>query len=336
MHPEPELITNQVYRELPKSEWPQLKENSFLNDAKKILMTDDNMKPMHIRIPAQNTEFHVIRGSDTLLLVVGESWTYGESLFGIGTGDGYFNFTSQLEHCMGPRMAEVLGCDLYQFAIPGNCNLYMHIELDRILDHVATLGYKQIKVVLQMTENSREIPIRRTNHVMTPLKHASFSLQKWFDMADTTELDVIDWLSIYDDLFLEHLHNTLNSFKACPIQAVLWRNFTNLSSRKNGFNFKIIEPTMITHTGKLVNHQHVPPNIMNPLQFDDFFKHHGKKIKVTREFMEKQMDLIEKMFDYILGTKTVKNLIYHHNHPSKTGHLVWAHHLIRQAGWKDI
>lgn len=336
MHTEPVLNTNPVYREIPKNELPILKENSFLNNMQKFLMTDDNMKPMHIEFPAQNTEFHVIRGSDTLLIVIGESWTYGEALPGIGSGSGKYNLKSQLEFCMGPRMAEVTGWDLYQFAVPGNCNLYMHVELDRILKHVATLGYKQVKVVLQMTENSREIPIRHTNHSSTPLAHSAFSMDKWFDIAITKEIDIIDWLALYDDYFLEHFHNSLNSFRACPIEGVLWRNFTRLSTKKGGYSFKIVEPTMIEYTGRLVNHLQTPPRLMNPLSFDQFFKNQGKKLKVDMEFMEEQMLLIEKMFDYIKGNGLVSPLIYHNNHPSNYGHLVWAHHLIRQAGWKDI
>jgi hypothetical protein len=336
MHPEPELITNPVYRELPRAEWPVIRENSFLNNAKKILMTDDNMKPMHIEKRAENTEFHVIRGSDTLLIVVGESWTYGEALPGIGSGSGNFNFASQLEYCMGPRMAEVTGWDLYQFAIPGNCNLYMHIELDRILNHVSTLGYKEVKVVLQMTESSREIPLRNTKHAKTIMKHGSFPFNKWFDVSMEQEIDMIDWLSMYENIFLDHFHNSLNSFKACPIQGILWRNFCRLSTKKSGYIFKMIEPTMVTFTSKLVNHDHKEPLILNPLSFADYFKNAGKKVKVSRDFMEEQMDLIEKMFDYIKGDGAVLKLVYHNNHPSKIGHLVWAHHLIRQAGWKDI
>ena len=80
IRPEPELNMNPIYREIPLSEVPVVFENSFMNNVQKFLVTDDNMKPMHIEIPAQNTEFHVMRGSDTLLIVIGESWNYGEAL----------------------------------------------------------------------------------------------------------------------------------------------------------------------------------------------------------------------------------------------------------------
>lgn len=343
LHPEPIINLNPVYREIPKHEWPIIFENSFMNNAVKFLMTDDNMKPMHIEKFAKNTEFHIIRGSDTLLLIVGESWTYGESLKGIGTGAGMFNLVSQLEGCMGPRMAEVTGWDLYQFAIPGNCNLYMHMELERILKHVATLGYKQVKVVLQMTENSRELPIGWSENVK------NHPIRNWFNCSKESEIEIRDWLKMYDEIFFESYHNILNNFKACPIEGIFWRNFTNTASRltvhrrwtvseKRDYCFKMIEPTMIAYTAKLVNHDHTPALLTNAMGFNDYIDKIGKKIYIKEgkiEFFEKQMDLIEKTFDYVRG-RDVNNLIYHNTHPTKFGHLVWAHHLIRQCGWKDI
>lgn len=318
-----------IYKKFLGDDIPQIWENSFMNNRKEFFMTDDNMKPMHIKIPALNTEFHVVRGSDTLLIIVGESWTYGEALSGIGTGAGQFNLQAQLEGCMGPRMAEVTGWDLYQFAIPGNCNLYMNIELERILKHVATLGYKQVKVVMQMTENSREIPI---NYLDLVKNHPVFN---WLNPGDKS-IQITDWLIMYDEIFYQHFHDTLSSFTACDIEGVLWRNFTKASSPRKDYCFKMIEPTMITFTGRLVNHDHVSPLLMNPIQFQEFFDHQGKNIVVPDGFMEEQVELIEKMFDYIGGAKTVKCLVYHNNHPTKYGHLVWAHHIIRKTGWKDI
>lgn len=318
------------YKKFVGEEIPQIWENSFMTNCKEFYMTDDNIKPAHIAIPALNTEFHVVRGSDTLLIVIGESWTYGEALSGIGSGIGLFNLQAQLEGCMGPRMAEVTGWDLYQFAIPGNCNLHMHIELDRILKHVSTLGYKQVKVVMQMTESSREIPINYTDICK------SHPIHNWLTYPEKKSIGMMDWLAMYDEIFYDHYHNSLSNFTACPIEGILWRNFNSPNSTRTDYCFKIIEPTMIAHTGKLVNHDHVSPKIMNPIEFQNYFDHQGKNVIVPDGFMEEQIDLIEKLFDYIGGSKTVKCLVYHNNHPSKYGHLVWAHYLIRKAGWKDI
>jgi len=328
LHPEPDLIEKSTYREYDMSSL-FISENSFLNNAKKILVTDDNIKPMHIQIPAEHTEFHVIRNSDTLFVNVGESWTYGEALENIGTGIGKFNFRNQLQGCFGPRIAEVMGWDLYQFAIPGNCNLYMHLDLARILRHVATLGYKKVYVSMQMTEPGRELVIPWTKLFQ---QHA---INDWYNIPKDREIHIVDWLALYDELFFDSFNNLLNSFTACPIEGIMWRNFTRIATQKRNYNFKFIEPTWIVYTAKLCNVNIDPPYILNAIETDAYSKNIGPKLILPRDWMEDQIDKVNFMFDYIAG-KVAKSLIYHSNHPTKTGHLVWAHHLIRQAGWKDV
>jgi len=314
------------FYEFPKSQWPIQGENTILKTASKFYKNDDNMKPLHIAIPAENTEFHIVRNSDTLFIAVGESWTYGESLPGIGSGVGSFNIHSQIHECFAPRIAEILGCDLYQFAIPGNCNLWMNIEFKRILNYVSTLGYKKVLVAFQMTENAREIPIKF--HDLT-INHP---IKKWFDAAATEEIELLDWLKMYDEIWLNEFNEAINSFTACPIEAILFRNFLKLHTDKRDYNFKIIEPTWIEYTARLVNHKHESPSIMTVIEMENHFKHFGTKVKYDRDFMEKQITLTNKLFDYVSGM----GHCYHNNHPTKLGHLVWALHLVRQAGWKNI
>lgn len=310
--------------------FPSLQENSILKNATKILITDDNMKPIHIAIPAQFTEFHVCRNSDTLFINIGESWTYGEALHNIGTGIGKFSFHSQLEGCFGPRVCEVMGWDLYQFAIPGNCNLYMHIELERILKHVATLGYKKVYVAMQMTEPSRELPIAWTDI------SKNHPIINWYDYPKENNIGLLDWLTMYYETFFECYSNSLKNFTACPIEGIMWRNFCKLPVTKRDYNFKFIEPTWIEYTAKLMNVDYEPPYILNAIEIDAYAREVGKKLELPKNLMDSELDKISKLFDYIGGVTTKGSNVYHTNHPTKTGHHVWALHLIRQAGWKDI
>lgn len=313
----------------PDSPIDTLQETTILNNTLKILLNDENIKPVHIANPALYTEFHIQRGSDTLLLNIGESWTYGEALEGIGTGANRFNFRSQLEGCFGVRICEVTGWDLYQFAIPGNSNLYMHLELPRLLNHVSTLGYKKVYLSMQLTENARELPIFHTELFKNSI------LKPWHDFPKNQSIDVLDWLAMYEEILFDNLDKAVRGFSACPIEAILWRNFTKLSTSKRDYSFKIIEPTWVQYTASLVNLEFDPPCMMNTIEFDAYKNKHGKNLNMSMEFIEDQMNKVENMFEYI-GRKLLPGLVYHSNHPSKFGHLVWAHHLIRQAGWKDI
>ena len=140
----------------------------ILHDTSEIWLNDDNLKPDWVSHPALYTEFHIKRNKENLLLVIGESWTYGETLQGVATGIQKYNFERQLESCFGVRLAKILNTDLYQYAVPGNCNFYMFTELDRILKHLSTLEYKKIFVCVQMTEPAREqsliVSLRGNDH----------------------------------------------------------------------------------------------------------------------------------------------------------------------------
>lgn len=306
-----------------------LNETTILYNTSRILLNDENIKPVHIANPALFTEFHIIRNNDTLLLNIGESWTYGEALQDIGTAANKFNFRSQIEGCFGPRICEVMGWDLYQFAIPGNSNLYMHLELPRLLQHVATLGYKKVYLAIQLTENARELPIAHTKLVQNS------ALKQWYDYPKQNNIDMLDWLAMYEETFFDNLENQLKTFTACPIEAVYWRNFTKLATKKRDYSFKIIEPAWVSYTASLVDIDFDPPYIMNTIEFDKYKNEHGKYLSLDRDFMEDQMNKVSFLFDYI-GHKYRPTVVYHSNHPTKFGHMVWAHHLIRKAGWKDI
>ena len=342
-NPEPDIIEKSIYYvadpslhgSTNESSW-QLGQSSLT--ALKVLMTDDNLKPIMIEHPAQNTEFHVIRGSDTLYVNVGESWTYGEILCcptdqgrhrQIMTGSGKYYLNIQLQHCFGSRIAEATGWDYYQFAIPGNCNLYMHLDLERILKHVATLGYKKVYVSMQLTDPSRELNISDTK------LFKSHPINDWFTYPIDNKIHIVDWLAMYDEIFFDHYSKILNSFTACPIEGIMWRNFTKFVSNKRDYNFKFIESNFVTHTAKLVNYTDVDVHMIMAYVFDDYANKVGKNLIIPVEWMAAEVEKIHRMYDYI-GGKSVPGQIYHNNHPTYLGHLVWAHHLMRQAGWKDI
>jgi hypothetical protein len=340
-HPEPEIIEKSNYYELKpwkygsgsSTEWKFI-ETSLT--AKKVLMTDDNMKPVMIEHKAENTEFHLIRGSDTLFVNVGESWTYGEMLWSpydsekkIMTGKNTYWFDLQFRHCFGSRIAETTGWDYYQFAIPGNCNLYMHIDLERIMKHVATLGYKKVYVSMQLTDPSRELNITGTK------LFASHPINDWYRYPIDNKIHIVDWLAMYDEIFFEHYNRILNSFTACPIEGIMWRNFTKFVSNKRDYNFKFIDPNFVTYTAKLLNYGNVTAHMIMAYVFDEYARTVGKNLIIPLEWMENEVEAIHRLHDYI-GGNGLPGQIYHNNHPTYLGHLVWAHHLMRQAGWKDI
>jgi len=174
-------------------------ENVFSYD--KILINDQNLKPQWVEHPAEYTEFHCIRNSETLFLNIGESWAYGESLPGIATGIQKYDLGSQLENSFGGKIANYLNCDYYQYAVPGNCNAYMYIELERILQYIQeNFTYRKIFLCAQITEPSREEAALEFLPQTHPMHNMYYRTKK---------ITFQEWLKSYDEIFLKIIYNIM-------------------------------------------------------------------------------------------------------------------------------
>jgi len=296
--------------------------HTILHDLDNILLNDENLKPQWVEHPAEYTEFHIKRNKDTLLIVVGESWTYGESLSNIATGVQHYNFDSQLENCFGPKLAITLNSDLYQYAVPGNCNLYISMELERILEHVSSMNYKKIYVCIQMTECGRD----NTPVVIYPNTILSSLINK-----DVKEDTLENWIKKYDETFFEYYDQLLKKYKNLNLDAVIWKNFCKTNTDLRDYEFKIIETSWIQYSARILGVKLEMPMFfsagwLNHIRYED---QGFKKIKFDDTMISEELDKIEKSFDFIKGNQL------HRSHPTEQGHTLWAQYVARMAGWVD-
>ena len=291
---------------------------NLLHDAEEILLNDNNLKPDWVAHPAQYTEFHVKRNRENLLVVIGESWAYGETMPGIATAIQKYNFEAQLQYCFGPRLATILDTDLYQYAVPGNCNFYMFTELERILKHVSTLGYKKILICLQMTEPAREqtliSQLRQYNHPLKDLINPLSSMT--FD----------EWLEKYDDIFFDQYEQIISQYD--NLDCILWKNFCTINSKNTTRKFRIIEQTWIQHSAKMLGKYIPAPSFYSVGWLDNIMKIYPK-VKFNKSKLLDEISIIEKSNEFI------KANAFHSHHPNKYGHLSWAQYLAKQSGWKN-
>jgi len=291
----------------------------ILEDAISVKINNENLKPNWVEHPAEYTEFYINRNKKNLLVVIGESWTYGETLRGIATGIRQYNFSAQLRYTIGSRMATALDSDLYQYAVPGNCNFYMFTELERILEYVSTLGYEKIYVSLQMTEPSRETPI------LQAVENAKHSLM---DIINTKEKILIqDWLEKYDDVFFDQYDQIISKYN--NLEPILWKNFCRINSKNVNRKFKIIGTTWIEHSSRMLAR-----NLKAPSFYAVGWVHHimnetprFKHIIIDNEYLMKELDLIEASNQFIKANPL------HSHHPNEFGHLLWAQFLLRKSEW---
>lgn len=290
---------------------------TLLNSDTEIYLNDDNLKPNWVKIPAAFSEFHIKRKKDTLLLVIGESWTYGESLPGIASAIGKFDIFAQLQHGFGSKMAMTLDSDLYQYAVPGNCNLYMFHGLERILENVSSMGYRKIYVCQQLTEQGRDNQIRQL-YPDHPIN----------ELYDKTGLWFTDWLREYDEIFCSILNNAiLQNRGKTEISAILWRNFCKSNTARRDYHFKTIESTWIEYSSRLLGQPLESPDFYVAGWLDYMQQHYAKQINFDFGILSRNLDKIERSNQFI------KSNLLHNNHPNTNSHSLWAQYLIRQAGW---
>lgn len=280
------------------------------NDAV-FYKTDNNLKPEWVQHPAMNTEFHICRNKKTILLVVGESWTYGESLPHIATGEQKYNFVSQISYCFGPRLALALNSDYYQYAVPGNCNFYMVSSIERMIARIReNFKYKRIKICVQLTEPSREMAV---------IEKLTGPYAKIYDMNGIKTFD--DWLVRYDEIFLDELERIQSQYN---VDIMVWKNFCSFNNKKEYPTLKFLKTTWIQHSAKMYGMSLEAQKFQSVGWFDDFYSRYKQYIDFDLEKINHELDKIEKSNEFIKGN------MYHNNHPNTYGHTLWAYILYNE------
>jgi hypothetical protein len=315
-----------MMQELPVSEWPVLPANSILADTQSIIFND--FTPAH-KDDVKFASFYLKRGKKTLFINIGESWTYGERLpsldgsYSISTGSDIYSFGSQLLYTFGTQMAKTLDCDLYQHAVPGNSNVNMLVDLDNILEYVASMGYEKIYLSLQITESHRDgAYTSRSYFNSTPLSKIYLG-KDYFNQPVSYE----QWVKLYHKTLLDWYQTTLDKYYNLNIDPIVWSNFCMFDSNKE-YLFKHIKPSWIAYSAMLLGVDYQELVILNATAVDpksSLFI--DGSVYLDLDWANDQLSKIDKTLTFIHKNK------YHNNHPSIEGHRVWADYLIEQSKW---
>jgi hypothetical protein len=106
------------------------------------------------RFDAQRGPYDLTQaGKSTLLVTIGDSWTYGTRLAEeFGNSD-----SARKTHCYGQILANLLDADWANLAIPATNNLWMARHYADICNMADQTHYDQIMVFVTLTEFGREI-----------------------------------------------------------------------------------------------------------------------------------------------------------------------------------
>lgn len=181
-----------------------------------------------------NTDFFLGAGKDTITIIVGESWTYGETIRVDKHGqrvedniEATESFEQAISNTIGAKIAKILDSDLHQSAWPGNSNAYYFKRLDSLIEEYKD-RYDKVYIVVCITEHFREESCAPTGIFPDMVSH------KFWHTDDHGHKTPEHFLSDYESIYLDHLeHIALNNSN---FQIICWKNFTkwysDISDRK--------------------------------------------------------------------------------------------------------
>lgn len=255
-----------------------------------------------------------IKGKDTLLIQVGDSWTWGDHL-GIIDWNQASNDPCRQQQIVGRKLSDLLDADWVNLARPGCSNYWMLEKLQDLRPFIEQSAYKKIYVVVTLTEDLREAEYTRRIRVAEPYQ------QMWTD-TDSVEA-FLRQVETY--LFL----NLETFFKGLPtISAHIARAFTDVWP---GNDSPLLLPKswcdVIQDQVGFDDYQRPVPFIgqmsINPLN--------EKYIKGNAQRKIEFLDIMERVGTRwnFLGASPY-NLKGSTCHPNPAGHELWANYLYAQ------
>lgn len=245
--------------------------------------------------------------SKKLLVVVGESWTYGDSLKPyVKCVDNLDNIPYRVSTIFSGKVANYLNSDLLLYSQPGDSNINYWRRLEVLLSFVYEQKYyDDVYLIVQLTSPGRDY---NTDTVHDRIKHL-YSLTK----NEYPVLSWSEWLYEYDKTYFNWLQEIVTKY---PIKStVLWKNFNEFHYKERiGYNFDVIETPFHRYSVEMSG---VDVNLSNCLEMT-FYEHMSElyNLKIDMKIMEEELDKINIGFDK-LGKSMLNNW-----HPNDNGHWV--------------
>lgn len=128
----------------------------MINGKQFILWILKNMFDIPKWSMVNNPFYHKSKDSDVLLITVGDSWTYGDSLGKTKVRNGVDDTDYRLSHIYGKLLSDKLNADWTNIALPGGSNEMLITWSDQYLSTDLT-KYKSIIYVITLTESGRHL-----------------------------------------------------------------------------------------------------------------------------------------------------------------------------------
>lgn len=241
-----------------------------------------------------------IQGKDTLLVCIGDSWTWGDSLSELLQSTRHMHEDilmeskhSQLERkeqCFGNRLSKLLDSDWLNIACPGESNFYIISKLQECLENRDLQKYKKIHYVIVLTETGREL-----NKINRAVFNGCTTLNEYMQKSEEYIFSQIENLNV-DNITI--VRNFTKSFRKDT-----YKSWTEI----NGASYDTLPTGFITQKAYRDNKSVIT------------------KIKHWKRQLIEQYNMAEKIFNFL------NNSNLHHQkstkHPTAQSHKMWADYL---------
>ncbi len=298
----------------------------YLDGVEHVLVNDDNERYCYNdgTWTVENSEIYVDKGKDTLLITLGESWTYGEGTEIINHRYHKWNVRDRINVTYSGHMARLLDSDLWTFGCPGNSNTGILAGLFRILNNISVGRYKSIYVAVQMTACDRDrVECLDADHPLIPLR----SYTKNF--AEEEKVTIREWFTKYDEALFGLLDSEIKKHPNLPLDVLVFKNFNEIWTSRRDYAFRIVEPYWLKYNAAWHGIDLEQCYVMHPGFYKNFIE--GLKIlkSVDLDFIDEDFNRWEKYVKFLKSN----NDMNHADHPNQFSHVLWTKYLLDFAGW---
>jgi hypothetical protein len=272
-----------------------------------------------------NSYFEICRNKPNLVITLGDSWTWGDSLGFTNASSGQDDIETRKNQVYGRHLSDQLNADFINISYPGSFNYWLHNRLQILLDYsIATLSssYDKVYIVFTLTEVGRDFISELSPELFID------SFEKFYNCSNDPEFStgkILQQLEKFDFTFLDSIQQQLPS----NVTLIVGRNFTTIDEENRSI-LKHLLPKIWTEVlfekQKFPILDNIPLMSMGLNFFDQYIKSKNLDSDQYKKYMadvifpavEQQLDLLNKS-------------IYNHKkaskHPTAEGHKLWADYI---------
>ncbi len=283
--------------------------------------------PKHIQNPV-NTELFVDRKSDTLLVVIGESWSYCDNIINaVHSPEGRDAPSYRTEFSFWGHLARAIQADILLSTVPGNCNPNMLSSFVDLKNNIlSNHSYEKVYILFQITSPGRDnSEFKQIEWNKIPIFTAS-RLYEGIETQEASKYSSRGWLEEYDNAILKQLSTTVSDIENSEI--FVWKNFTRWNYTKKPSNINIIpivwsEHICYTHGIKI----QMPDSLEQQELFTLF-----QKLGITKAKSQKikLLNDQEHLYNFWESCSLTKP------HPSPLAHFSWFEYLLLATGMYNM